>query len=115
MKFKLIISVFLLIICLIGITSAESWVQVADQLNNQTYIRSLITYDDGTGTAIFGGTSGTAGSNGKLFKYNSSTGGWIQVADELNSQSSIYSLTTYDDGTGTAIYGGTASGGRLFK
>ena len=40
---------------------------------------------------------------------------WSQVAAALDSQTSIYSLVTYDDGTGNAVYGGTSNGGRLFK
>ena len=85
--------------------------QVAAALNSQTYIRSLVTYDDGTGTAVYGGTY----NGGRLFKYNGTTGGWVQVAAALNSQTYIASLVTYDDGTGTAVYGGTFNDGRLFK
>jgi PKD repeat protein len=40
---------------------------------------------------------------------------WSQVAAQLNSQVTIPSLTTYNDGSGEAIFGGTGITGRLFK
>ncbi|MFA5715893.1 MAG: hypothetical protein WC998_09140, partial [Candidatus Paceibacterota bacterium] len=40
---------------------------------------------------------------------------WSQVAAQTASQTYIYSLTQYDDGTGNAIYGGTGQNGLLLK
>ena len=90
-----------------------SWTQVAAKAGGtETYIYSLVTYDDGTGTAIYGGTYG----NGQLYKYNKTLAAWSLVAAKAG-ETYIYSLVTYDDGglNGTSIYGGTANNGKLFK
>ena len=92
-------------------TSLHNWSQVANQSGSETYILSFTTYDDGTGNAIFGGTT----PSGKLLKYNTSLGAWLQVAAQNSSQTQVHSLTVYDDGTGNALFGGTYNAGYLFK
>lgn len=88
-----------------------SWTQVAAQSVPDTQIYSLTTYDDGSGTAIYGGTVGT----GRLLKYNKTLGAWSQVAAQFGGQTDILSLSTYDDGSGLAIYGGSRPQGNLLK
>ena len=75
----------------------------------------MAIYDDGTGDAIFGGT-GKAYDGGRLFKYNSTTGGWVQVAPQL-SVDNVYSLVVYDDGTanGSQLYGGGYNNAELMR
>ncbi len=96
-------------------STSGGWIHEAaivnpDQPSDEASIFKLITYDDGTGKALYAAT----GSPAMLFKYNSTSGGWIEVAD-VNSESNIYSLVPYDDGTGEALYGGTGNNGLLIK
>lgn len=91
---------------------STQWYKVADQLNAQTHIYSLIVYDDGGGVdELYAGTYNL----GKLFKWNG-LDAWTEVCDQLNGQEYIYDMAIFNDGLGggNQIFAGTASGGRLF-
>ena len=91
-----------------------NWTIAAYQAGGiENEIKALTTYDDGSGLAIFGGSS----YSGQLYKYNRTLGNWSLVAAQPVDAYGIYALVTYNDGTGDAIYGSTGSGtgGELYK
>ncbi len=85
---------------------------------------ALAVYDDGSGPALFvGGGFTTAGgiTVNRLAKWNGST--WSTVGTTPGVSSTVEALTTFDDGTGTALYvggnfqnaGGIAAADRIAK
>jgi PKD repeat protein len=91
-----------------------NWTVAAYQAGGtENEMKALTMYDDGTGLAIYGGSS----YSGQLYKYNRTLGNWSLVAAQPADTNTIYALTTYNDGTGLAIYGstGSATGGELYK
>jgi PKD repeat protein len=81
-----------------------TWIKVSDPSGDGDAPVSLVTYEDGSGDAIFGG--GSSGyTSGNLLKYNISLGRWSTVTESGVSAGRVIGLTTYDDGTGNAIFG----------
>ena len=79
-----------------------TWVEVAPQLNAETYIYSLAVYNG----KLYGGTYPSA----KLYEWNG-VNAWTEVAPQLNAQTNIYTLAVYNG----KLYCGTISLGRLFE
>ena len=81
---------------------SAAWIEVAPQLNAETYILTLAVYNG----KLYGGT----GVTGRLFEWNG-VNAWTEVAPQLNAQTYIYSLAVYNG----KLYGGTLLLGRLFE
>lgn len=77
------------------------WAEVAPQLYGQTILCSTVLNNK-----IYAGTN----PDGLLFEYNGSDS-WVQVADTLDGQLSIYSLAVYN----SKLYGVTLPDGYLFE
>jgi PKD repeat protein len=114
---KRLFVLFLVLLCLVSIGSAatqvinNSWSQVAPQYGGETFTYSPVTYNDGTGDALYAGSA----SNGTLLKYNTTIGGWLRVAYKYGTQTNTVNLVNYNDGTGNAIFAVTYDNGLLLK
>jgi hypothetical protein len=86
--------------------NGDAWVEVAPQLNGQSYIDAMCAYDD----KIYAGTYDYGATGGHLQEWNG-TNAWVKKADTLNSQTRILSLAEF----GGKLCAGTSPGGRLFE
>jgi len=79
-----------------------NWTRVANTLNSQSAIYSLIEFN----SKLYGGTY----PGGKLFEWNE-INAWVEKADQLNSQTQISALIEFN----SKLYGSTYPGGKLFE
>jgi len=90
---------------------SNNWTPIRNYAGySQSGITALLVHNDGTGNALFAGTSGTA----QLHKNNASGSTYVARGTWMGA-STIHALAEYNDGTGNAIYGSTGTTGKLWK
>ena len=82
----------------------DAWVQVAPQLNSQSYIHRLLVWNG----EIYGGTY----NGGRLFKWNG-VDAWAQVAPSYSSTTTVWSLIVFNDTLYSWVSANTSSGNFL--
>jgi hypothetical protein len=85
--------------------SGSAWSALGDGLSDNVY--ALVTFDDGTGEALYaGGAFTTAGSTPVSHVARWDGVAWSALGDGVVGD--VLALAVYDDGTGDALYVGGA-------
>src|SRR5262245_7676039 len=85
----------------------SDWSALGSNLNGTVY--ALAVFDDGGGPELYaGGFFSLPGGGARIARWDGSS--WSPLTSGVNNQlsSTVFALTTFDDGSGTALYAGGA-------